>query len=91
VRGGPLNPETKLLMLEHAFSCGAVRVQFRVDTRNEHSQAAMAKLGAVREGILRRDRLIRSGYIRNTVYYAILDSEWPDVRRRLETRLARFP
>ena len=60
---------------------GAVRVQFRVDTRNQRSQAAVSKLGAVREGVLRRDRLTWTGYIRDTVYFSILNSEWPAVRR----------
>lgn len=90
VRGGPVNPEAKLLMLDHAFISGAVRVQFRVDDRNQRSQAAVAKLGAVREGKLRRDRLTWTGYIRNTVYFSILDSEWPAVKERLEQRLATF-
>jgi RimJ/RimL family protein N-acetyltransferase len=89
-RGGPVNPESKLLMLRHAFCAGAVRVQFRVDTRNQRSQAAVTKLGAVREGVLRRDRLTWTGYIRDTVYYSILDCEWPEVRCRLEARLARY-
>lgn len=87
VRSGVVNPEAKMLMLEHAFRSGAVRVQFRVDTRNQRSQAAVAKLGAVREGELRRDRLTWTGYIRNTVYFSILDSEWPDVKARLRERL----
>lgn len=90
VRGGPANPEANLLMLQHAFSSGAVRVQFRVDTRNQRSQAAVRKLGAVREGVLRRDRLTWTGYIRDTVYFSILESEWSNVRRRLETRLAQL-
>jgi N-acetyltransferase len=90
VRGGRTNPETKLLMLSHAFACGAVRVQFRVDTRNLRSQAAVAKLGAVKEGVLRRDRLTWTGYIRDTVYFSILDHEWPDVKLRLEQRLSEF-
>ncbi len=89
-RGGPVNPESKLLMLEHAFAAGAVRVQFRVDTRNLRSQAAVAKLGAVREGILRRDRLTWNGYLRDTAFFSILDREWPAVKRRLEKRLAGF-
>lgn len=87
VRGGVVNPESKLLMLGHAFNSGAVRVQFRVDTRNHRSQAAVAKLGAVREGVLRRDRLTWTGYVRDTVYFSILDDEWPAIRDRLETRL----
>ena len=76
-----------MLMLEHAFDSGAVRVQFRVDTRNLRSQAAVAKLGAVREGVLRRDRLTWTGYVRDTVFFSILDEEWPAVREQLEMRL----
>lgn len=87
VRGGPANPEAKLLMLDHAFKCGAVRVQFKVDTRNQRSQAAVAKLGAVREGILRRDRLTWTGYIRDTVVFSILDHEWPRLKAQLQQRV----
>lgn len=90
VRGGPANPEAKYLMLSHAFASGAVRVQFRIDTRNQRSQVAVAKLGAVQEGVLRRDRLTWTGYIRDTVYFSILDSEWPNVKVRLEQRLGEF-
>jgi N-acetyltransferase len=89
-RGGPVNPEAKLLMLGHAFAAGAVRVQFRVDTRNLRSQAAVARLGAVREGVLRHDRLTWNGFLRDTVFFSILDREWPAVKRRLEERLAGF-
>jgi N-acetyltransferase len=88
VRGGPANPEAKLLMLDHAFGCGAVRVQFKVDTRNARSQAAVARLGAVREGVLRRDRLTWTGYIRDTVVFSILDREWPQLKARLHARVA---
>jgi N-acetyltransferase len=87
VRGGPANPEAKLLMLDHAFGCGAVRVQFKVDTRNRRSQAAVAKLGAVREGVLRRDRLTWTGYIRDTVVFSILDHEWPPLKAQLQKRV----
>ena len=90
VRAGAVNPETKYLMLEHAFACGAVRVQFRVDTRNRRSQSAVEKLGAVREGVLRRDRLTWTGYIRDTVHFSILDDEWPAVKARLQARLAAY-
>lgn len=90
VRSGPVNPEAKMLMLGHAFAAGMVRVQFRVDTRNLRSQAAVTKLGAVREGVLRRDRLTWTGYIRDTVYFSVLDREWPAVKQRLEERLAGF-
>lgn len=68
-RAGHVNPETKFLMLDHAFTSSAVRVQFRVDTRNKRSQAAVAKLGAVNEGTLRRDRLTWTGHIRDTVHF----------------------
>jgi N-acetyltransferase len=88
VRAGPVNPEAKLLMLDHAFSSGMVRVQFKVDSRNERSQAAVAKLGAVREGVLRRDMRTWTGYIRDTVVFSILDSEWPQVKLQLQQRLA---
>jgi RimJ/RimL family protein N-acetyltransferase len=87
VRGSAANPEAKLLMLDHAFGCGAVRVQFRVDTRNQRSQAAVAKLGAVREGVLRQDRLTWTGYIRDTVVFSILVREWPPLKARLTTRV----
>jgi N-acetyltransferase len=90
-RGGAVNAEAKLLMLGHAFAAGAARVQFRVDTRNLRSQAAVTKLGAVREGVLRRDRLTWTGYLRDTVFFSILSSEWPAVKNRLEARLAGFP
>ncbi len=89
-RGGPANPESKMLMLEHAFAGGAARVQFRVDTRNRRSQAAVAKLGAVREGVLRCDRMTWTGFIRDTVYFSIVDREWPAVKMRLTERLAAF-
>ena len=89
-RGGPANPEAKLLLLDHAFNSGAARVQFRVDTRNRRSQAAVAKLGAVREGVLRRDRLTWTGYIRDTVVFSILDDEWPRVKAQLHARVDRL-
>jgi RimJ/RimL family protein N-acetyltransferase len=87
VRASFVNPETKMLMLGHAFNSGAVRVQFTVDVRNERSQAAVAKLGAVKEGVLRRDTRTWTGHVRDTVVFSILDSEWPAVNLRLEQRL----
>jgi RimJ/RimL family protein N-acetyltransferase len=87
VRGSAVNSESKLLMLEHAFDSGAIRVQFRVDTRNARSQAAVTGLGAVKEGVLRRDRLTWTGYVRDTVYFSILSDEWPAVRAELTSRL----
>jgi N-acetyltransferase len=78
-----------MLMLGHAFNAGAVRVQFKVDLRNERSQAAVAKLGAVKEGVLRRDMQTWTGHMRDTVVFSILDSEWPAVKQGLEQRLAK--
>lgn len=86
----PVNTESKLLMLTHAFDTeGAHRVQLQTDLRNERSQRAIARLGAVREGVLREDVLLPDGYRRSSVYYSILASEWPAVKTRLEAALAR--
>lgn len=88
LRGGPVNPAAKRLLLAHAFASGARRVQFKVDAINARSRAAVLKLGAVQEGILRQDRATWTGRIRDTVIFSILDSEWPTVRARLDERLA---
>jgi len=77
LRGTGLNRRVKDMMLKRAFDCGIRRVEFRVDRRNARSQAAMKKLGAVREGILRADRITWTGYVRDTVLFAILNEEWP--------------
>ena len=90
VRASFVNPEAKLLMLEHAFNSGAVRVQFTIDARNDRSQAAVVKLGAIKEGILRQDTRTWTGHIRDTAVFSILDSEWPAVRLRLEQRLMEY-
>ena len=87
VRGGPVNPESKLLMLAHAFACGAMRVELRTDVLNLRSQAAIARLGAVREGVLRRHVVTWTGRIRDTVVYAVTDQDWPGVQARLTARL----
>jgi len=86
--GGACNPESKLLLLTRAFEVLDVnRVQFKVDSRNERSQAAMAKLGAVREGVL-RDCLVRAdGYVRSSVVYSVLKNEWAAVKATLEARV----
>lgn len=88
VRGSQVNPEAKLLMLQHAFQCGARRVELLTDLRNTRSQAAIAKLGAVREGVLRRDRITWTGHVRDSVLFAITDLDWPDVQARLLKRLS---
>ena len=77
LRGSGFNRRVKDMMLERAFSCGIRRVEFRVDRRNLRSQAAMKKLGAVREGVLRADRITWTGHVRDTVLFAILKNEWP--------------
>lgn len=87
-RGTRVNPATKLLMLQHAFeTCGAVRVELKTDERNLVSRAAIAKLGAKEEGRFRKHRLMPDGFWRTTVYFSILDEEWPEVRAGLLRRL----
>ena len=77
LRGTGFNRRVKEMMLERAFSSRIRRVEFRVDKRNLRSQAAMKKLGAVREGVLRADRITWTGHVRDTVLFAILKDEWP--------------
>lgn len=87
-----VNSEAKYLMLRHAFDVwSCVRVELKTDVLNEKSRAAMLRLGAVEEGILRRHILTHSGRFRDTIYYSILDDEWPAVRARLEARLGIAP
>lgn len=78
VRGTGFNRRVKDLMLARAIGCGYRRIEFRVDRRNQRSQAAMAKLGAVREGIIRAERITWTGHVRDTVLFSILASEWPN-------------
>lgn len=79
-----VNSECKLLLLSHAFeTLGMIRVQLKTDIRNERSQRAIERLGAVREGVLRSHMLRRDGSIRDTVLYSITHDEWPAVRARL--------
>jgi RimJ/RimL family protein N-acetyltransferase len=75
-RGTGLNGRIKRLLLDHAFACGLERVGFKVDARNTRSQAAVAKLGAAREGVLRHERQTWTGHVRDTVSFSILKSEW---------------
>jgi RimJ/RimL family protein N-acetyltransferase len=87
VRGGVVNPESKLLMFGHAFNSDTRCVQLRVDALNARSRAAVAKLGAKQDGILRQDRITWTGRTRDTVIFSILSEEWPDVRAKLLKRL----
>jgi RimJ/RimL family protein N-acetyltransferase len=83
----PANTESKYLFLSYCFeTLGCVRVALKTDGRNVRSQEAIERLGAVREGTLRKHMNVR-GYQRDTVYFAILDTEWPHVRARLHARL----
>jgi RimJ/RimL family protein N-acetyltransferase len=75
-RGSGINRRVKDMMMRRAFDCGFRRVEFRVDARNQRSQAAMAKLGGVREGLLRADRITWTGHVRDTVLFSILKEEW---------------
>ena len=75
-RGTGFNRRAKDMMLRRAFDCGYRRVEFRVDERNKRSQAAMTKLGAVREGVMRADRITWTGHVRDTVLFSILKDEW---------------
>lgn len=85
-----INTEAKLLLLTHAFdTLGCVRVVWHTDHLNARSQAAIERLGATREGVLRKHRIRPDGTWRDTVTYALLDEEWPDARAALAARLER--
>jgi len=84
-----VNTECKYLMLKYAFEeMNCIRVQFKADERNERSVRAIERLGAVREGVLRNHYILQDGTFRDSVYFSILEKEWPGVKRRLEERLA---
>jgi N-acetyltransferase len=86
--GTPVNAEAKLLLLGHCFDdCGYGRVKIQTDRLNTRSQAAIAKLGAQREGVLRRDKKREDGTFRDTVVFSVLAEEWPGVRAGLMSRL----
>ncbi len=89
-RGGPVNPSCKRLLLGHAFDAGAVRVEIITDAVNPGSQAAIRKLGARDEGVLRKHKITFKGRIRDTAQFAVLDDDWPAVRAGLDARLAAF-
>ncbi|MBX9622518.1 MAG: GNAT family N-acetyltransferase [Gemmataceae bacterium] len=88
-QGTAVNPECKLLLFAHGFdTMGLNRVQLKTDLINTRSQAAIAKLGAVREGVLRAHMVVKEGRVRDTVMYSVTRAEWPAVRDRLTARLA---
>ncbi len=85
-----INTECKYLLLRHAFeTLGCIRVQFKTDERNVRSQRAIERLGAVKEGILRKYQVTYTGHQRNTVMYSILDTEWSAVKVRLEGMISK--
>lgn len=87
VWGGPVNPTCKALLLGHAFEAAMVRVQIQADAVNARSRAAIEKLGATFEGVLRRERRRPDGSYRDCAVYSILDEEWVTIRTRLLERL----
>ena len=85
-----VNTECKYLLLRHAFeTLGCIRVQLKTDLRNERSQRAIERIGAVKEGVLRNHMILPDGRIRHSVFYSVIDTEWPEVKKRLEEMLAR--
>jgi len=85
-----VNTECKYLLLTHAFeSLECIRVQIKTDSLNMRSQKAIERIGAVKEGVLRNHMILPNGRIRHSVFYSILDTEWPDVKKKLEEMLGR--
>ena len=86
----PVNTEAKYLMVRHAFETwGCVRVELKTDSLNERSRNAILRIGAKQEGILRNHMLTHSGRLRHSVYFSIIESEWPAVKAGIEAKLAR--
>ena len=86
--GSGCNTEGKLLLMKYGFeSLGCLRIEFQVDSRNQRSAAALARMGAVQEGTLRSYIVTGDGYRRDSIIFSVLDSEWPEVKRKLERRL----
>jgi RimJ/RimL family protein N-acetyltransferase len=87
-----LNTEAKLLLLRHAFEkMDCIAVEFRTNWFNQRSRAAIARLGAKQDGVLRNHKLMPDGSYRDTVVFSILPSEWPGVKRNLQFMLDRGP
>lgn len=89
-RGTVVNPACKLLLTQHAFDWGAQRVEWKTDSNNKRSRAAIEKLGAKFEGTLRNHMFLHDGRVRDTVYYSMLPEEWPAAKAKLEARVAAF-
>ena len=85
-----VNTECKYLLFTHAFEVlKCIRLQIKTDSRNVRSQKAIERIGAKKEGILRNHMILPDGYIRHSVFYSILDTEWPDVKKNLEEMMNR--
>jgi len=85
----PVNTECKYLLLRHAFeTLGCIRVQLKTDLRNERSQKAIERIGAVKEGVLRNHMILPDGRYRHSVFYSILNTEWAEVKKRLEALMS---
>ena len=83
-----VNPECKLLLMRHVFeTLKWHRVEYKTDARNERSREAIVRLGALQEGIFRRHMILADGHIRDSVYFSIIDADWPQVKAGLEKRL----
>jgi RimJ/RimL family protein N-acetyltransferase len=87
-QGTAVNPTAKLLLLGHAFDSGAERVEFKTDARNAQSRAALTKLGATFEGIFRRQMRRPNGTMRDNAYFSVIREDWPELRARIEARIA---
>ncbi|MBC7928295.1 MAG: GNAT family N-acetyltransferase [Bryobacteraceae bacterium] len=86
----PVNTEAKFLMLQHAFEVwGVNRVELKTGTQNSKSRAAIARIGGVEEGILRRHLINQDGFVRDTVFFGLIAEEWPETKARLEAKLSR--
>jgi N-acetyltransferase len=85
-----LNTEAKFLLLSHAMErLGCVRVEFKTDARNARSQRALERIGATREGVMRKHMIVQGNFVRDSVYFSIIDTEWPDIKARLQGLLDR--
>ena len=88
VQRSGVNTEAKYLLLTHAFEVmRAVRVQFTTDELNEKSRAAILRIGAKQEGIVRNERIMPDGRVRNSVRFSIVDGEWPEVKAMLQAKM----
>jgi RimJ/RimL family protein N-acetyltransferase len=87
-QGTLVNTDCKYLLLKHAFEdLECIRVWFKTDSRNQRSQHAIEKLGAVKEGLLRNHMILPDGYVRDSIIYSVLPDEWPQVKCKLESEL----